>query len=136
MPSGPGVKGRSGSDQKSSLNCLTCFPIPDVAEQGDTDHHGGGMKVVLLTALGCIFWLFPLAAAVSLFWRFGVYEDGFGFNYDSLWLLGLPICMIAATLLLGYRAKRRPLPGVVIVGSSALAFVAAFCWLGVWGQGV
>ena len=94
------------------------------------------MKIVVFTALGCLFWLIPLAAATRIFWRIGFYEHGFGFNYDSLPLIGLPICMIAVTLLLAYRAKRRPLSGVAIVASCSLAFVVAFCWLGIWGQGV
>lgn len=94
------------------------------------------MKAYILSALGCTFWFAPLVLATSLFWRFGFYEDGFGFNYDSLPLLGIPLSMIGLTLILTSAASRRPLSGVVIVGCSSLAFIAAFIWLGIWGQGV
>lgn len=94
------------------------------------------MKVMALTVAGCIFWLVPLVAAIRLFWQLGFYEDGFGFNYESLPLLGIPIFMIATTLVLARLASRRPLPGIATVVSSSIAVVAAFFWLGVWGQGV
>ena len=94
------------------------------------------MRVIILTALGCLFWLMPLAAAVSVFRRYGLYQDGFGFNYDSLPLLGIPASMIGLTLLLAYLSNRRPLPGILIVGSSSLSFVAAFCWVAIMTQGV
>jgi len=94
------------------------------------------MKTYILSALGCIFWLAPLVVAASLFWRFGFYEDGFGFNYDSLPLLGIPLVMIGLTLILTRMARRQPLPGIVIVGSSSLAFCAAFFWFAIWGKGV
>lgn len=44
--------------------------------------------------------------------------------------------MIGLTVALGQPARTRPLPGVVIVGSSTIAFVAAFCWLGIFFKGV
>lgn len=94
------------------------------------------MKTYVLSALGCLFWLAPLLLALSFFQRFGFYEDGFGFNYDSLPLIGIPFSMIGLTLILARAARRRPLPGSLIVGSSSLAFIAAFFWCGIWAQGV
>ena len=94
------------------------------------------MKTYILTALGCLFWLAPLLLALSFFQRFGFSEDGVGFNYDSLPLLGIPLSMIGLTLILARAARRRLLPGSVIVGSSSLAFIAAFFWSGIWAQGV
>ena len=94
------------------------------------------MKTYILSVLGCMFWLAPLILATSLFWRFGFYEESFGFDYDSLPLLGIPLSMIGLTLILARVARRRPLPGIVIVGCSSLAFIAAFFWLGIWGKGV
>jgi hypothetical protein len=71
-----------------------------------------------------------------MFTRYGFYEDGFGFNYDSLPLLGIPVSMIGLTLFLAHLANRRPLPRILILGSSSLSFVAAFCWVAIMTQGV
>jgi len=71
-----------------------------------------------------------------VFRRYGFYEEGLGFNYDSLPLFGIPVLMIGATLFLGYLANRKPLPGILIVGSSSLSFLAAFCWVAIMTQGV
>ena len=94
------------------------------------------MGAFILPALCCRFWLVPLAQAVRIFWRFGFYQEDYGFNIDSLPLLGIPLVMIGLTVALGQPARTRPLPGVVIVGSSTIAFVAAFCWLGIFFKGV
>jgi hypothetical protein len=94
------------------------------------------MRTYILSALGCVFWLVPLILATSLFWQYGFYEDGFGFNYDSLPLLGIPVSMTGLTLLLARFARHRPLPGIVPVGASLLAFCAAIFWLATWGKGV
>lgn len=94
------------------------------------------MTTYRLSAVGLIFWLAMLALSTALFWRHGLYEDGFGFYYDSLPLLGIPLLMIGLTVLLARAASQRPLPRIVIVGCSSLAFIAACCWLGIWGQGV
>jgi hypothetical protein len=71
-----------------------------------------------------------------MFWRHGFYEEGFGFYYDSLPLLGIPLLMIGLTIILTRAASHRPLPGIVIVAWSSLAFIAVYCWLGIWGRGV
>lgn len=94
------------------------------------------MKTYILTALGCVFWLVSLSLATGVFWEYGFYEDGFGFNYDSLPLLGIPLLMIGFTLIIARAARYRQLPVVVIVGSSSAAFAAAFFWLGIWTKGV
>jgi hypothetical protein len=94
------------------------------------------MRTYILTAFGLIFWLAPLVLATAMFWQHGFYEEGFGFYYDSLPLLGVPLLMIGLTIILTRVASQRPLPGIVIVACSSLAFIAAYCWLGIWGRGV
>jgi hypothetical protein len=94
------------------------------------------MKLLLLTTLGCIFWLLPFAAAVHPSVRYGFYEDGFGFNYDSLPLLGIPILMTCLTLLLAYLAKHRRLHRIAFAASSSIPAVAVVYWLALWGKGI
>lgn len=93
------------------------------------------MKRNILTALGCLFWSYPLALAIRDLWRFGIYEENFGFNYDLLPLLGIPAGMIGLTLGLSHLAKNGTVFGSLIA-SSALAFIAALLWVGIWGQSV
>jgi uncharacterized membrane protein len=93
------------------------------------------MRAFILSALGCLFWLVPLAQAASVLSQFGFYQDSHGFNTDSLPLLGIPLMMICLTVALCHLARTRPLPGVVIVASSTIAFVAAYCWLAIWSKG-
>jgi hypothetical protein len=94
------------------------------------------VRAYILPALGCLFWLVPLVQAIRIFWRYGFYQDDYVFNTDSLPLLGIPLIMIGLAVALGYLARTRPLPGVVIVGLSTITFVAAYCWLGILFKGV
>lgn len=71
-----------------------------------------------------------------LFEKYGFYEEGFGFIYDSLPLLGIPCAMITLTLVLGLAAKRERLSKSHIVVSSVVAALSAIWWLSIWGQGV
>lgn len=94
------------------------------------------MRTCLWVALGCAFWLFPLGLAIVMVTKIGLYEEGFGYNYDLLPLLSIPSLVTALTLLLGRLAERGQLRWQATVAASLTSVVAFFYWVAVWGQGV
>jgi hypothetical protein len=94
------------------------------------------MKTYPLVALGCLFWLFPLALATRWVLEYGFYEEGFGFDYDLALLLAVPIVMIALTLTLGWLANRCSIKWPAIVTASLASVCACLVWIAIWGKGV
>jgi cytochrome bd-type quinol oxidase subunit 2 len=93
------------------------------------------MRTYALVALGCAFWLFPLAAAIREI-ASGFHEADYGLSYENLWLLITPSLMIVLTLVLGWAAKRGKVRRRDIIISTLASVLACFCLLGILGRGV
>ncbi|MGN6819454.1 MAG: hypothetical protein ACTHJR_12360 [Sphingomonas sp.] len=63
-------------------------------------------------------------------WRYG------GFHPDQYYLIGIPLAMIALTVLLArYASQIRYRPAILLLASAAALF-AGLLWMGVWGADV
>jgi len=94
------------------------------------------MKVQLLTAAGCIFWLLLLALGGMMVTRFGFLEEGSGAVSDGALLLAIPFTMLIWTVALGWFSRRRQSSTFLVLISSVAAIVAAMWWAGIYGQSV
>lgn len=83
----------------------------------------------LIAALGCLFWMLPLAGAVA---RVKTY----GFHQDGVWLLAIPAAMIVLTVGIGFVPPAHRAFGATLAAGTIAAFLAAFFWLAVWGASV
>jgi len=85
------------------------------------------MRTRLLTVLGCLIWLIFFAAGIRELLVYGLYVDG-AVDQGLFALLGVPLAMIAGTVVLGHRTARGAVPGRVIAASSLVAGLALlFC---------
>ena len=82
-----------------------------------------------IVALGCLFWMLPLAGAVARVKTYGFYQD-------AAWLLAIPVAMIVVTIGAGLVPPAHRAFGAALAAGTIAAFLAAFFWLGVWGASV
>ncbi len=93
------------------------------------------MKTHILVALGCAFWLLPLAGLGAMTLVHGTPENGYGFHYegsdfgyDLLLLFAIPLVMLALTTFLGWLHGRGRLTEAMTATSSVLAVFATVSW--------
>jgi hypothetical protein len=94
------------------------------------------MKIFVLATIGCAFWLALLSLAISRIAKFGVYERGFGYDYDLVPLLGIPVLLMIATVTLAVFAARAKFSTPVIVAASVASGLGLFIWIAIWGKSI
>lgn len=83
-----------------------------------------------LIAIACLFWLLLLGMATFGWWRHGE------FHRDLYYLLGIPVGMIAFTLLVSRLAILSRYRVVILAAASMLCLFAGAVWGGIWGGDV
>ena len=83
----------------------------------------------LIVALGCAFWMLPLAGAAER-------VRAYGFHEDAGPLLAIPIVMIVRTVGVGLVPPTHRVFGATLAVATIVALLAGFFWFGIWAASV
>ena len=83
-----------------------------------------------ITALACLFWSVLLSVVSYSIWRLGAHHP---YQY---YLIGIPLGMIALTIVVGEFVERLRHPIVALLAATALSLLAALLWWSLWNAAV